>query len=63
MKVVKITTHWTPQEAHCVYELLDELKSAVWDSYGSDIIAMFDDLQTEQKQLKENTEFDDEIGF
>ena len=63
MKQLKITTHWTAQEAHCIYQLLDDLKSAVWTCYGSDIISMFNDIKCEQEAADKNTEFDDEIGF
>ena len=37
MKTLKITTFWTTEEAGNVYRLLDELQSAVWESYGEDI--------------------------
>lgn len=63
MKQLKITTYWTPQEAHCIYQLLDELKSAVWASYGTDIITMFNDIQRDQEREEKNTDCEDEIGF
>jgi hypothetical protein len=63
MKHLKITTHWTPQEAHCVYQLLDDLKSAVWASYGTDILAMFNDIQRDQENEDKTRGFDDHIEF
>jgi len=63
MKPLKIMTHWTPQEAQCIYQLLDALKSAVWESYGTDIMAMFDDIKNDQEHNDHKTEFDDEIEF
>ncbi|NRA62325.1 MAG: hypothetical protein HRU25_15785 [Psychrobium sp.] len=63
MKPLKIRTHWTRQEAQCIYQLLDDLKSAVWESYGTDIMAMFDDIKNDQEHDDQKTEFDDEIEF
>jgi hypothetical protein len=54
MKRLKITTYWTAEEAHCVYQLLDELKSAVWESYGEDILKMFNEIQLEQQKNEDN---------
>ena len=61
MKSIKITTYWTPEEAHCIYQLLDELKSAVWASYGTDIQAMFEDVRREQACQEQSKDVDDEI--
>lgn len=63
MKSLKITTYWTAEEAHCVYQLLDELKSAVWESYGEEIQEMFNEIRCEQQNTEQNNEFDDEIDF
>jgi hypothetical protein len=29
MKILRITTHWSAEEAECVYQLLDEFKADV----------------------------------
>jgi len=63
MKPLKIMTHWTPQEAQCIYQLLDDLKLAVWESYGTDIMTMFDDVKNDQECDDQQAEFDDEIEF
>jgi len=59
MKVLKITTHWTVEEADCVYQLLDELKSALWQSYGEEIVQMHQMIQEEQQERENGTFFDD----
>ena len=61
MKVLKITSHWTTQEAAEVYEALDLLKTAIWESYGSDIREMHINIAQEQKETGE--QFNDAIDF
>jgi len=36
MKLLRITTHWSAEEAECVYQLLDEFKKALWQSYDEE---------------------------
>ena len=57
------STHWTLQEAHCIYQLIDDLKSAVWASYGTEIMAMFDDIKNDQEHDYQQTEFNDVGGI
>ncbi len=58
MKTLKITTHWTVEEADCVYQLLGVLQSAIWEEYGDDIEQMHRAIWAEQKE-REKTFFDD----
>ena len=32
-----LPTHWTPEQAVAVFEILDELRERVWSLYGSQI--------------------------
>jgi hypothetical protein len=61
MKTLKITTHWTAGEAACVYEMLELLKSAIWETYGNDIRRVYTDIASEQNE--ENEQFNDELNF
>lgn len=54
MKVLKITTHWTTEEADCIYRLLDEIQCAIWESYGQDIEQLYQLYREEQ--LERNME-------
>lgn len=56
MKTVKITTHWTAEQAADIYLLLDELKSLIWQSYGEDIVTMHREIAHEQLQKEEERE-------
>ena len=63
MKTVKITTHWTAEQAADIYMLLGELKSLIWQSYGDDIIKMHRKIAHEQLKKEEGNVFNDEPLF
>jgi len=63
MKTLRITTHWTTEQADDIYRLLDDLKTAIWQSYGEDIVTMHRDIAFEQKKEAENGELKDEPLF
>ena len=67
MKILKMTTHWTTEEADCLYRLLDELQSAIWEQYGKDIEQLYEVHREEQRKLKQERKSEvsslDEIPF
>ena len=63
MKTLKITTHWTPEEADCIYQFLDDLKQALWQCYGEDIVQMHQTIRAEQQKHDEEEKPDDELLF
>lgn len=63
MRILKITTYWTPEEADCIYQFLDECKEALWQSYGEEIVKMYQDIQDEQQTRDAQRDFDDELPF
>ncbi|MCK5188474.1 MAG: hypothetical protein KAI44_00365 [Methylococcales bacterium] len=63
MKTLRITTYWTTEQAEDMFTLLDDLKSAIWQSYGEDIVKMHRDIALEQKKEGENCEIKDEPFF
>ena len=52
MKILKMTTHWTPEEADCIDRLLSEFQTALWENYGVDIEQMYQTNREEQLKLK-----------
>jgi hypothetical protein len=56
MKTLKITTHWTTEEADCFYRLLDEIQSAIWESYGEEIEQLYQAQRKEQRQQQKERE-------
>jgi len=61
MKTLKITAHWTAEQADAVYQCLDDLKEAIWQCYGEEIIEMYQHEQVEEQT--NDDEFYDEVGF
>ena len=59
MKTLKITTHWTPEEADCIYQFLDDFKQALWQYYGEDIVQMHKTIHAQQQERYEEKEPDD----
>ena len=41
MKLTQLSTHFTPEEAHCVLSFLDELRDTLWNTYGPEIVAQY----------------------
>jgi len=63
MKTLRITTHWTTEQAEDIYILLDDLKSVIWKNYGDDIVIMHREIAFEQKKEGENSEIKDDVFF
>lgn len=61
MKTLKITTHWTPEEADCIYQFLDDFKEALWQQYGEDMVEIHKANQDEQTCREEA--FNDDLPF
>lgn len=65
MKITRLTTYWTADEADTAISLLDELRDRLWDTYGDQIIELRRntmprcDCNTDQTELP----FDDDIDF
>lgn len=62
MKTLRITTHWTTEEADCIVQMLEEFKIVVWEHYGDDIVEMHREIHQEQQKGKSG-EFNDEHPF
>jgi len=63
MKTIKLVTHWTTEQADDIYQLLGELQSSIWQSYGEDIVKMHQEIATEKFLEEENDPFNDELPF
>ncbi|MEY8216668.1 MAG: hypothetical protein RPR97_19555 [Colwellia sp.] len=48
MKIIKLTTHWTTEQADDIYVLLYAFKAAIWQTYGEDIIKMHQEVANEK---------------
>jgi len=63
MKTLKITTYWTADQADCVYQLLGELRSELWEHYGDEIVKMYETIRVEQRQREGSVEVNHELPF
>ncbi len=63
MKILKITTHWSAEEAEGIYQLLDEFKDAIWQGYGEDILEMHETMRIKKQGSDEYEDFNDELPF
>ena len=65
MRLTQRVTHWEPDEALAMIQLLDQLKELLWSAYGEEIVRQ---VYTEQQHRKLDEEqlaleFEDPIRF
>lgn len=65
MKITRLTTYWSAEEADTFLSLLDELRDSLWDTYGDQIIELRRNESPDCDCTVDQTErpFDDDIDF
>ena len=65
MKITRLATYWTVDEADSVISLLDALTDSLWDTYGEQIIELRRNALPGVESNSDQTElpFDDNIDF
>jgi hypothetical protein len=65
MKVTRLTTYWTTDEAATAIDFLDLLRDALWETYGEQITQMHREAYDDRIQdiNQGELEFDDDIPF
>ncbi len=63
MKTLKITTHWTAEQADCIYQLLGDLRSVLWDHYGDEIAELYEEIRLEQQVYSGSVDVNQELPF
>lgn len=58
MTPLRIPDHWTPEQALAVYELIDEIREAIWSRYQISLIEL---MQQERVTIFEVD--DDDLTF
>ena len=65
MKVTRLTTYWTIDEAATAIDFLDRLRDALWETYGEQIIKMH--CETDDNRIQDINQcelgFDDDTPF
>jgi len=62
MKIIRIPTFWTAEQADTIHEFLGELQAAVWQEYHDDIQHLYDEMR-DQDQEHSGNDFDDDVEF
>lgn len=65
MRITRLTTYWTADEADTVIALLDELRDRLWETYGDQIIVLRRNAMPRCDSTTDQTElpFNDDIDF
>lgn len=65
MKITRLHTHWSADEAHTVIGFLDVLRDQLWEIYGDTVVDMLREASAEKawQEAQVKCEFDDEIKF
>ena len=65
MRITRLTTYWTADQADTVVAFLDELRDMLWETYGDQIIEMRRSALANTESNAEQTApaLDDTIDF
>jgi len=65
LKITRLQTYWSAEEAHSVIEFLEVLREQLWEHYGEAVVDMLRQAAAEQawREAQGTLEFDDEIKF
>ena len=55
---ITLPTHWSPEQAVAVFEILDELREHVWACYGRQIQQVLRDERSTAVPAAHNTDID-----
>jgi hypothetical protein len=65
MKITRLPTYWTVEQAHTVIEFLEVLREQLWENHGDMIVGMLREASEDKawQEAQGTFEFDDEIEF
>lgn len=65
MKITRLHTHWSAEDAHTVIEFLEVLREQLWEIYGEAVVDMLREASADQawREAQVPLEFNDEIEF
>ena len=56
---ITLPTHWSPEQAVAVFEILDELRESVWDRYGLQIQQLLRDQRSTAVRAADDISIDE----
>ena len=67
MKTIRIPTHWSPQQALAVLDLLQSLSEAIWETYQQPLTALLAEQEPQpeddESPCEDGLPFDDDLPF
>ena len=61
MKILRIPTFWTAEQADTIHEFLGELQAVIWQQYHEEILKMHEEIKIQsledQKTMNDDVEF------
>jgi hypothetical protein len=65
MKVTRLHTYWSAEEAHSVIEFLEVLHDQLWEIYGDTVVDMLRETSADKawQEAQVKIEFDEDIKF
>ena len=65
MKVTRLYTHCTPEQAQTLIEFIDHLRDQLWECYGDQIVSLLREASDAQNidGGQDELDFDDDIDF
>ncbi len=65
MKITRLPTYWTAEQAHTVIEFLEVLREQLWENHGDMVVDMLREASADKawQEAQGTFEFDDEIEF
>ncbi len=63
MKITRLHSHWSAEEAHTVIEFLEVLREQLWENYGDAVVDRLREASADQawQEAQVTFEFNDEI--
>ena len=65
MKITRLHTYWTAEQAHTVIEFLEVLREQLWENHGDMVVDMLREASADKawQDAQITFEFDDDIKF
>ncbi len=63
MRKILLTTYYSPEEAHTIYQFLDDFKETLWANYSEEIMRAMSPPEDDQIDEVNHPDFFDDVPF
>ncbi len=63
MRKILLTTYYSPEEAHTIYQFLDDFKETLWANYAEEIMLAMNPQEEDQIDEVGHPDFFDDVPF